>query len=141
MALHAGTPLSRDREAVFAPGVPWHELIVLDRGGNVPGYAVLRTQAFFGRDFIELVVVAVDERRRGIATLLLHHAVEMSSTRRVFTSTNRSNDAMIRLLDKTGWRVSGQLDGVDEGDPELVYYKDSSSSEHVMTFVNPESLT
>jgi hypothetical protein len=48
---------------------------------------------------------------------------------------------MIRLLEKAGWRVSGQLEGIDEGDPEVVYYKDSSSSERTMTFVNPESLS
>ena len=47
---------------------------------------------------------------------------------------------MIRLLEKAGWHVSGQLEGIDAGDPEVIYYKDSTSSEHTMTFVNPESL-
>jgi hypothetical protein len=30
------------------------------------------------------------------------------------------------LLEKAGWQFSGQLEGIDEGDPELVYYKDLS---------------
>ena len=33
---------------------------------------------------------------------------------------------MIGLLVKEGWQFSGQLEGIDEGDPELVYYKDST---------------
>jgi GNAT superfamily N-acetyltransferase len=94
-----------------------------------------------GRDFIELLAVLAEERRHGIGTLLLHHTVEMSSTDRVFTSTNQSNLPMIRLLEKAGWRFSGQLQGIDEGDPELVYFKDSSSSQHTVTFLNPESPT
>jgi len=30
---------------------------------------------------------------------------------------------MIGLLEKAGWRFSGLLEGIDEGDPELVYFK------------------
>jgi hypothetical protein len=33
---------------------------------------------------------------------------------------------MIDLLEKGGWRFSGQLDGIDDGDPELVYFIDRS---------------
>jgi hypothetical protein len=42
----------------------------------------------------------------------------------VFTSTNRSNDAMRALLRTEGWSSSGELDGLDPGDPELVFYRD-----------------
>lgn len=31
---------------------------------------------------------------------------------------------MIGLLEKAGWHISGQLEGIDEGDAELVYFKD-----------------
>jgi hypothetical protein len=40
----------------------------------------------------------------------------------MFTSTNASNVAMRSLLEAEGWSFSGQLDGLDEGDPELVFF-------------------
>jgi len=140
LALDRDAPVGHERQALLTSRVATSEVIILEQGALVRGYVVLRTRAFFGRDFVELLAVAADERRTGIGSHLLHHAVEMSSTPRVFTSTNLSNVAMNRLLEKVGWRLSGHLEGVDEGDPEVVYFKDSSSSEHTMTFVNPESL-
>jgi hypothetical protein len=32
---------------------------------------------------------------------------------------------MIGLLEYAGWNFSGQLEGIDEGDPELVFFKDA----------------
>jgi hypothetical protein len=54
---------------------------------------------------------------------LIRAAVEFASTPRVFTSTNKSNTAMQALLRSEGWSWSGELVGLDEGDPELVYYR------------------
>jgi len=31
---------------------------------------------------------------------------------------------MIALLEKGRWRISGELEGIDEGDPELIYFID-----------------
>ena len=87
---------------------------------------IFRSDSFFGCDFVELLAVAASARRHGIGSLLLQQAVGLSSTIRIFTSTNRSNTRMIGLLEKEGWQFSGQLEGIDEGDPELVYYKDSA---------------
>ncbi len=141
LALDREAPVGHERQALLTSRVESSEVILLEHGDLVRGYVVLRTRAFFGRDFVELLAVAKDDRRTGIGSLLLHHAAETSSTPRVFTSTNQSNVAMTRLLDKAGWQISGHLEGIDEGDPEVVYYKDSLSSEHTMTFVNPECLT
>jgi ribosomal protein S18 acetylase RimI-like enzyme len=82
----------------------------------------MSSRGFFGRDFVELLVVAAPERRSGIASRLLHEALSQSLTRETFTSTNASNAAMIALLDKYNWTFSGQLEGIDEGDPEFVFY-------------------
>jgi len=71
-------------------------------------------------------VVASQERRSGIAGCLLFEALSQSSTRDTFTSTNESNAAMIALLHKHNWTFSGQLDGIDEGDPEFVFYKSAT---------------
>jgi hypothetical protein len=46
----------------------------------------------------------------------------------VFTSTNRSNTPMRTLLDRDGWSFSGELSGLDDGDPELVFWRRSDPS-------------
>lgn len=101
------------------------EVFIAEEEGRLLGCAVLRTTSFFGRDFVDLMAVAVNERRRGVGSALLESVVKASSTDRVFTSTNRSNAPMIELLRKAGWSFSGELVGIDDDDPELVYYLDS----------------
>jgi len=34
---------------------------------------------------------------------------------------------MRALLDREGWSLSGELRGLDEGDPEIVYFIDRSA--------------
>jgi GNAT superfamily N-acetyltransferase len=119
-------PVGRERAQLLAARVRSGEVILFENQSRLLGYAVLRPHSFFGRDFVELLAVAASERRHGIAGLLLRQAVGLSSTVRIFTSTNRSNTPMIGLLTKEGWQFSGELEGIDEGDPELVYYIDSA---------------
>jgi ribosomal protein S18 acetylase RimI-like enzyme len=89
---------------------------------SVTGYVVVAPRGFFGRDFIEVLHVAKPWRRRGIGIQLMRAAVGEAGAQTVFTSTNESNHAMRELLRQDGWIVSGTLDGLDEGDPEVVYY-------------------
>jgi len=96
-------------------------LVYLDRD-SVAGFAVIKPADFFGRDFIELLMVDPARRRRGIGRNLLREALAVAGTERVFTSTNASNQPMRSLLRAEGWSFSGELDGLDEGDPELVFY-------------------
>lgn len=117
--------VGQDRGPLLAARLQSGEVILLERDGRALGYAVVRAHSFFGHDFLEILVVARDERRCGAGGFLLNSAVSLSSTERIFTSTNRSNSPMTALLDKQGWRLSGQLEGIDEEDPELVYYQDS----------------
>jgi len=100
------------------------EVLLCELDDRVVGYAVVRARSFFDCDFVESLVVGTDDRRRGVGDLLLLNAVGHSATRRIFTSTNQSNAAMINLLRRQGWHFSGRLEGVDEGDPELVYFID-----------------
>ena len=89
----------------------------------VTGFVVRRPAHFFGRDFIELLVVDEGFRRAGIGTALLSYALGTAFSNQVFTSTNASNGPMRALLQASGWTFSGQLDGLDEGDPELFFYQ------------------
>jgi ribosomal protein S18 acetylase RimI-like enzyme len=96
-------------------------------GGTVTGFVVRRPAHFFGRDFVELLVVDTAYRRSGIGRALLRHALDTAFSTQVFTSTNVSNTPMRALLRAEDWSFSGQLDGLDEGDPELFFYKHRSA--------------
>ncbi|WP_312439437.1 GNAT family N-acetyltransferase [Janthinobacterium sp.] len=89
------------------------------RGGQVAGYVVLQDD-FFGHDFVSLVVVSPLHRRRGIGLRLLAAAAACSRAR-LFTSTNQSNLAARAMIARAGFAPSGQIDNLDEGDPELVF--------------------
>jgi ribosomal protein S18 acetylase RimI-like enzyme len=95
-------------------------------GDEVVGFLVLRPAHFFGRDFVELLAVDPGRRRAGIGRALLREALAVAGTEYVFTSTNTSNQPMRSLLQSERWSLSGQLSGLDEGDPELVFYTASS---------------
>jgi ribosomal protein S18 acetylase RimI-like enzyme len=91
--------------------------------GAVTGFVIVRPAQFYGRDFVELLIVDPAARRSGIGRLLLRQALSGAGTPQVFTSTNTSNHPMRALLGSESWSFSGELGGLDEGDPELVFYK------------------
>jgi ribosomal protein S18 acetylase RimI-like enzyme len=97
-------------------------------GGAVAGFVIVLPAHFFGRDFVELLSVDPTARRSGIGRALLRHALAAAGTPQVFTSTNTSNRPMRSLLGAEEWSFSGRLDGLDDGDPELVFYKPARSS-------------
>jgi len=113
----------REREIVGAALATNDCLVSADASDQVFGYVVLARRAFFGRDFVRLLGVANDHRRIGVATALLAGALARCSTTSVFISTNQSNAAMRSLLAKHGWTFSGALTGIDDGDPEFVFWK------------------
>ncbi len=86
------------------------------------GYGVLN-DSFFEQAFIPLIVVRDSARRRGIGSAILLALESQCGAAKLFTSTNASNEPMRRLLDKHGFMASGQIENLDEGDPELVLVK------------------
>jgi GNAT superfamily N-acetyltransferase len=95
---------------------------VVEKTAAVAGYAVM-TANFFGRDFVELVYVAPEARRKGIGEAILDAIERTCRADRLFTSTNESNTAMRALLEKRGYAPSGTILNLDPGDPELVFVK------------------
>ena len=92
--------------------------------GQIAGFLALRPAHFYGRDFIDLLFIAPRWRRHGLARALIRAALQNATTSRVFTSTNQSNTPMSNLLRSEGWTPSGVLNGLDENDPEHVFFHD-----------------
>jgi GNAT superfamily N-acetyltransferase len=90
--------------------------------GEVIGYGVLN-YTFYYHGCIDLLVVHTDHRRRGAGAALVRHLESLCRTPKLFTSTNLSNLRMQSLLAKSGYELSGVIHNLDEGDPEIVYFK------------------
>lgn len=95
-------------------------LLLLD--ARIAAYGVLHHH-FFDSGFIEMLMVGADDRRRGLGEALLQHLVTRCERPRLFTSTNHSNQPMHALLARNGFIASGQIDNLDPGDPERVFFR------------------
>ncbi|KDE91071.1 MULTISPECIES: GNAT family N-acetyltransferase [Stenotrophomonas] len=93
---------------------------VAEWAGQLAGYLVIHHH-FFGEAFVEMLMVAREQRSQGVGAALLRHAIALHGHGRLFTSTNASNTGMQRLLAASGFIDSGIVHGLDEGDPELLY--------------------
>lgn len=109
-------PYKRER---FLRALERGEVVVAVEDGHVAGF--MWTNEFFGHSFVNVLAVAVERRRRGIAGVLLAHAQAHALTDRVFTSTNATNAPMQAVLARYGWRRCGEVGDLDPGDPEIVY--------------------
>ena len=87
---------------------------------QVIGYYITE-YAFFGQAFVTMLMVAENERGRGVGTHLLLDAQRRRTIPKLFTSTNLSNQPMQRLLTRLGWQSAGIVYGLDDGDPELFF--------------------
>lgn len=98
------------------------EVIVARIGAERVGFAILN-RSFFEQYFVALLIVHPDHRRQGIATALMHYIEKTCPERKLFASTNTSNTTARRLLASLGFIHSGQIDNLNDGDPEIVYVK------------------
>jgi GNAT superfamily N-acetyltransferase len=89
---------------------------------TVVGYGVLN-YTFYYNGCIDLLYIHSDFQRRGAGIALLRHMESLCRTPKLFTSTNLSNLPMQSLLAKAGYELSGVIHNLDEGDPEIVYFK------------------
>ncbi|AQR69308.1 GNAT family N-acetyltransferase [Janthinobacterium sp. LM6] len=111
-----------ERGDAVRDAVAKRQCLLAIRAGQVAGYVLLRHD-FFDYGFVSLVVVAPGQQRRGVGRRLLAAAESACQTAKLFTSTNESNLTAQRLFASAGFVRSGQIDHLDEGDPELVYVK------------------
>lgn len=95
---------------------------VAELDGELVAFGIVE-RTFFDNGFVPLLYVSSRWRRHGIGGELLQHLERQCPTAKLFTSTNRSNLLMQHLLRKLGYVPSGIIDNLDEGDPELVFFK------------------
>lgn len=88
----------------------------------IKGFAIIN-YTFFDNAFIELLMVVEKYRRSGIGSALLNYLFAECKTQKLFTSTNKSNDLMRKLLGKAGFTFCGEIDALDEGDPEMFFVR------------------
>lgn len=90
--------------------------------GQPLGFAVLQ-YSFFGNGFIPLICVATEHQGTGVGLALLVDTETQCLTPKLFSSTNASNGPAQRLFSRAGFIRSGIVENLDEGDPELIYFK------------------
>jgi len=78
---------------------------------------------FFELGFVSTLYVDPAWRQRGVGQALMQYVASICQTDKLFTSTNLSNQPMQALLAKLGYKLSGVIHDLDEGDPELIYVK------------------
>lgn len=117
-AAHMGTA----RAELLEAAVRQRQCYVARDGWDVVGFAVLTTH-FFGQYFLELIIVHPAQRRKGVASALMRHLEKIVPTEKLFTSTNQSNAPMQALCEKLGYAKSGWIENLDDGDPEIIYFK------------------
>ena len=88
-----------------------------DAGGS------LFNGSFFDRGFVWLIWVEEPFRRKGVASALMRRAERDCPSEDLFTSTNLSNIPVQRLFEKLGYTRTGMVENLDEGDPEIFYFK------------------
>lgn len=71
-------------------------------------------------------MVSQTHRGQGIGSYLLIALQKQCRTEKLFTSVNLSNTGMQALLLRQGFIHSGQVDNLDDGDPELFYFRQIS---------------
>ena len=99
-----------------------HQLIVAEAEGDVVGFLAYRTD-WFGCTFVALVVVHEDYRRKGIAREFYKSVEAVSLSPRIFSSTEETNTASIRMHTALGFAPSGHIDNMPQGVRELLFYK------------------
>lgn len=118
-SLHTGTT---GRESFLRKSVEAHECLIA-RLNNLPVGFAIGGNSFFGQAFIELLLVHPAYRRQGIAENLMKRVEAECNNPKLFTSTNQSNLPMQALCEKLGYIKSGYIENLDEGDPEIIYFK------------------
>jgi GNAT superfamily N-acetyltransferase len=97
-------------------------LVAEDDGEVVVGCLAYRTD-WFRCTFVSVVAVAEEARRRGVARALFGAVERLSSSPRLFSSTEETNAVSIQMHRALGFVPSGYIDNLPQGYRELLLFK------------------
>jgi len=92
-------------------------VLIMDE--ELVGFAVMGE--FFGHPFLELIGVSSRHRRLGVASAILTNIEIGFEGDRMFVSANETNITIRDLLVARGYRVTGMVENLDPGDPEIFF--------------------
>lgn len=113
---------TEDHTDLIKSSITAGECLVALIDGKVVGASILN-YTFYYKNWIDLLSVNPEYRRRGIATALIKRMESMCKTPKFFTSTNESNIPAQKTYEANGFTRSGYIENLDEGDPEIIYFK------------------
>ena len=105
------------------------QLLVASDNGSVVGCLAYTTD-WFNCTFVSLVVVKADHRRKGIARELYRAVEAESASPRLFSSTEETSAASIRMHSALGFTASGYVENLPQGCRELLFYKRLDGGRH-----------
>lgn len=120
----------RRGQPIIQAALDRRQLLVASESGSVVGFLTYRTD-WFNCTFVSLVVVTPDYRRRGIARDLYRAVEGESPSPRLFSSTEETNAASIRMHGALGFTASGYIENLPQGYRELLFYKRLDGGRHV----------
>ena len=89
--------------------------------GHIPAGFLVWTRDFYSHFFIDLIVVHPEMRRKDVALALIKAMESFCPGNKLFTSTNRSNHSMQRVLKGAGYVKAGYVTHLERSDPEWIY--------------------
>lgn len=121
VALDSYAPGDPHRAEEIAHWVRAGQCHLAERDGLPLGYLAL-TRSFFGRPFVDLLMVGAAARRQGVGRALMEHAKSLvPEGEPLWTSTQQSNWAMFDLLTEAGFLVTGAVERLDPGEVEVIF--------------------
>ncbi|MFJ7666468.1 GNAT family N-acetyltransferase [Lysinibacillus sp. NPDC097195] len=109
------------RKDTIMKAIKANQCLIQRRHSTIAGFLIFTTD-FFECSFISFIIVKSSERRKGVATTLLANFIAIAPTSKIFSSTNSSNKQMQRVFDNAGFKKSGYIENLDDGDPEIIYF-------------------
>ena len=111
-----------NREEKISKAILDDECFIIFANNREVGFVIFDYR-FFDQGWIELIIIDEEYRGKGIGGEVFDLICKQCKTNKVFTSTNSSNTRMQRALAKADFSFAGEINGLDDGDPELFYYK------------------
>lgn len=110
------------RKVTITKAIINREVIVARIGAERVGFGIIN-RSFFEHYFVALLVVHPDHRRQGIAMEIMRYIEKTCPETKLFTSTNESNTIARLFLARLHYIQSGEINNLDDGDPEIIYVK------------------